>query len=82
MTNTLHSRIRQFFDQYPPHQVSRHLRAVLIGYLQGQLETGYPPDFQLYLWEFDSLFDILDCAADTERQMAAAKKRENSSKQS
>lgn len=77
MATELQSKFRLFFDQYPPEQVSRHLRTVFIGYLEGQLETGYPPDFEIYLWEFESLFEILDCAADAERKTALAKKRED-----
>jgi hypothetical protein len=79
MTSHLKAKITQFFEQYPAPQVSQHLRTVFIGYLHGQLETGYPPDFHLYLWEIEGLFDILDCASDTTRRILSDERRGNSS---
>jgi len=59
----LSARFHDFLSAHPPLQVSRHLRCVLLDYLSGQLDLGYPADFDNYLWEFYDLFELLDEAA-------------------
>jgi hypothetical protein len=60
--NAADYKFSEFVSNHSPAQVSRHLRSVLLGYIEGQLDTGLPADFHIYLWEFNDLFDLLDRA--------------------
>lgn len=54
----------QFINSHSPKEVSRHLRLILLDYMSVQVRTGFPLDFNEYLWELSDLFDLLDSAAD------------------
>jgi hypothetical protein len=59
---------KEFTTNHDPEQVSRHLRNVLLGYIEAQLDTGLPVDFRAYLWEFNDLFDLLDSVTKNQRE--------------
>ncbi|MGC4035229.1 MAG: hypothetical protein QM764_04645 [Chitinophagaceae bacterium] len=54
----------EFINSHSPKEVSRHLRCILLDYMSWQIKTGFPLDFNKYLWELADLFDLLDSAAD------------------
>ena len=54
----------RFINSHSPKEVSRHLRLILLDYMSAQVRTGFPLDFNEYLWELSDLFDLLDSAAD------------------
>ncbi len=54
----------QFINSHSPKEVNRHLRLILLDYKSSQVRTGFPLDFNNYLWELSDLFDLLDSAAD------------------
>lgn len=59
----------QFIENHSPVQVSRHLRGILLDYIGHQLNTGLPPDFNIYIWELYDLFELLDYAADEKERL-------------
>jgi len=60
----LNKKFQDFVYEHNPKIVSRHLRHILIEYIQSQIDTGLPIDFRIMLWEFNDLFDLLDDAED------------------
>jgi len=60
----LSENFREFITQHPPSGFSRRLRNLLMDYMIHQQKTGFPPDFNIHLWELSDLFELLDCAAD------------------
>jgi hypothetical protein len=64
LSRNLIDEFRQFITSHRPSLVSRHLRSLLMDYMISQQQSGLPVDFRDWLVEFDSLFELLDCAAD------------------
>ena len=62
LSRKLSGRFSNFVNNYPPAQVSKHLRCVLLDYIHSQLDAGLPLDFNIWLEEFYELFEILDLA--------------------
>ena len=68
MSKDLNNKFNEFITNHSPIQVSRHLRDLLLGYIAKQINAeGLPVDFHIYIWELSGLFDLLDYAADNER---------------
>ena len=57
------ARFHAFLATHPPLQVNRHLRSIFMDYISSQLNTGFPLDFDDYLWELSDLFELMDDAA-------------------
>ena len=57
----------EFILNHPPSRVSVHLRSILLDYIGSQLRTGFPVDFDIWIWELSDLFDLLDRAAGQEK---------------
>jgi hypothetical protein len=67
-SSRLTAKFHEFITLHSPVQVSRHLRCIVLDYISYQVNTGLPPDFNVYAWELYDLFDLLDCAADEEEK--------------
>jgi hypothetical protein len=64
MATKLNKEFQNFISNHNPKQVSRHLRIILLEYIEAQLDTGLPVDFRATLWEMNDLFSLLDEAED------------------
>ena len=64
LSKKLHGRFSRFVNSYPPAQVSKHLRCILLDYIHDQMDGGLPLDFDIWLEEFYELFELLDMAAE------------------
>jgi hypothetical protein len=62
----LTDRFYNFLDNNPPQLFSRHLRLIFFGYLSFEMNSGITRDLKDHLWEISDLFDLLDCAEETQ----------------
>ena len=60
----LSEKFHAFILHHPPRQVSRHLRCILLDYIGAQIHSGFPVDFDEWLWELSDPFDLLESAAE------------------
>jgi hypothetical protein len=61
-------KFNNFISNHSPEQVSRHLREVLLGFIEARL-NDLPYEFQKYLWEYNDLFDLLDTVTEEKRKL-------------
>jgi len=64
ISKKLSGKFRDFITNHPPTRISRHFRAVLLGYIREQSRQDLPIDFDLQIWLWEDFFDLLDCAVD------------------
>ena len=63
LSQELNDKVRCFIQDTSPMRVSINLRAVLFGYLRIARE-GLPVDFDMGLDDIETLFELLDVAAE------------------
>jgi hypothetical protein len=64
LSKKLFSKFHDYLSIHPPRQVSRHLRCILLDYISAHVNSGFPLDFDIWVWELYDLFELLDCVSE------------------
>ncbi len=64
LSEALIEKFALLLDHHAPQQLSSGLRDILLEYLAVNIPNGFPIHTQELLWAINSLFDLLDSAAE------------------
>ncbi len=68
LSKKLTDRMRYFMQDHSPERVAKNLRKVFIDYLRSQ-QAGLPVEWDEILNDLESLFELLDVAAEEKKSM-------------